>query len=97
MSRRKRPNLNRPTVARPWTDLSDWVRRVSVTTGPKEVDVVCQDTGVVVYTTPSYTWGGQHSERAATFRAIQWMRRHGFRQNFADHGYFTRVIDPGRH
>lgn len=90
---RKRPRLNRPTVARPWVDLPDWVRRVDKHIDDNEVNVVCQDTGLVVYTTPSYAWGGQHSRVAAAHRMIKWLARHGFKYNAADHGYYTRTTD----
>lgn len=84
----------RVTVKSPWVDLADWVRRLAFDNDNDEVNLVCQDTGVVVYCTPTYAWGGnRYSIPAAEARAKRWLKRHGFTQNLSDHGYFTRTTD----
>lgn len=96
---RRKPRMFRPTVDNPWVDLPDWVGRLKMSIDDNEVNLICQNTGLVVYTTPSYAWGNRiatgsitrvKSPGAAKQRALNWMRRHGFRINLVDHNFYTR-------
>lgn len=85
--------MRKITVAHPWVDLPASTARLRVYTEEHEVNLVCQDTGLVVYTTPCYTWAGERrSVPAAQLRASRWLHRHGFRLNLSDRGYFTREV-----
>ena len=100
----KRSRSYPPTVALPHTDLPAFVRRVTFmpdSTHSHELNVVCQDTGIVVYCTPHQTWCGQHQPatstvagvKAAFGRAEGFLRRHHFRWNVLT-GYWQREVQP---
>lgn len=83
------------SVAHPWVDLPHTVTRVKLhhdEVHQRELNVVCQDTGMVVYTTPHQTFGGYDhgGVQAATRRAERFLHRHGFRYDIADHGLWKR-------
>lgn len=86
-----------PTVARPWVDLAHWVVRVYFVVEPVEVNLVCPDTGLVVYTTPTRNVDGDRSTWAACRRAKAWLHRNGFVYNPVDHGRYSRVKEGVLH
>lgn len=89
-------------VTRTYVSLPFYVKRVSLRIDLAEVNVVCEDTGEVVYCTPvgyrvwpsralrTSPW--QTAVGAARLRAEQWLKAHRFAYDPCDRGYYTREV-----
>ena len=85
------------TVGRPYVNHHSSTTRVGIHIDPLEINLVDEDTGEVIYTTPCLFRNmegraiqGLAAQEFALRRAHLWLRRHSFRYNPVDHGYWTR-------